>query len=117
MSGLAARCALKAIRAYQRHLSPHKGFSCTLRATSGGRSCSAYGYRAIARCGLRKGLRLLRRRLHACGQQHRFGGGPLSFQHGSIDPGCDLDGASVSDCCSSGCDLGNWGGSKKKKQR
>jgi putative component of membrane protein insertase Oxa1/YidC/SpoIIIJ protein YidD len=57
-TGLAARCALAAIRAYQRHLSPRKGFSCALRGATGGRSCSAYGYRAIALCGLGKGLRL-----------------------------------------------------------
>ncbi len=111
--GLAARCALRAIRAYQRHLSPHKGFSCALREASGGRSCSSYGYRAIARCGLRKGLRLLRRRLHACGQQHRFGGGPLSYQQGSIDLGC----AGLDDCCSPGCDLGEIWAKKKKNDK
>jgi putative component of membrane protein insertase Oxa1/YidC/SpoIIIJ protein YidD len=116
MSGLAARCALGAIRAYQRHLSPHKGFSCALRDAKGGRSCSSYGYRVIARCGLRKGLRLLRRRLHACGRQHQLGGGPLRYQQGSIDPGCALDGPDVCDCCSSGCDLGSWRDSKKKKK-
>jgi putative component of membrane protein insertase Oxa1/YidC/SpoIIIJ protein YidD len=120
-TGLAARCALAAIHAYQRHLSPHKGFSCALRGATGGRSCSAYGYRVIARCGLRKGLRLLRRRLDACGQTHRFGGGPLSYQHGDCDPGCDLS-CDVGDVASGvfdvlgncGCDLGSWGRSNKK---
>ena len=63
--GLAARWALRAIRAYQRHLSPRKGFCCAHRGATGGDSCSAHGYRVIARCGLRKGLRLLRRRLEA----------------------------------------------------
>jgi putative component of membrane protein insertase Oxa1/YidC/SpoIIIJ protein YidD len=111
--GLAARCALRAIRAYQRHLSPRKGFCCALRASNGGRSCSAYGYRVIARCGLRKGWRLLRRRLDACGQQHRFGGGPLSYQQGSIDLGCPVE---VCDCCSTGCDLGSWWNEKKKQK-
>ncbi|WLI89874.1 membrane protein insertion efficiency factor YidD [Massilia sp. R2A-15] len=99
---LGARCALAAIRAYQRYLSPHKGFSCALRGATGGRSCSAYGYRAIARAGLRQGLRLLRRRLKACGDKHRYGGGPLSHQHGDCDPGCDLScdtGDVVSDTC------------------
>jgi putative component of membrane protein insertase Oxa1/YidC/SpoIIIJ protein YidD len=117
MSGLAARCALGAIRAYQRYLSPRKGFSCALRDAGGGRSCSSYGYRAIARWGLRKGLRLLRRRLDACGRQHRLGGGPLSYQQGSIDLGCALDAANVFDCCSGGCDLGGRGGSKKKEKK
>jgi putative component of membrane protein insertase Oxa1/YidC/SpoIIIJ protein YidD len=120
--GLAARWALRAIRAYQRHLSPRKGFSCALRASNGGRSCSSYGHRVIARCGLRKGLRLLRRRLDACGQQHRFGGGPLSYQQGDCDPGCDLS-CDVADVASGACDvlgncgscdLGSWGRSHKK---
>jgi putative component of membrane protein insertase Oxa1/YidC/SpoIIIJ protein YidD len=125
MPSFAARCSLAAIRAYQRHLSPRKGFSCALRGATGGRSCSAYGYRVIARCGLRKGLRLLRRRLDTCGRQSRFGGGPLSYQHGDCDPGCDVgcDGGDLASgvCdvlgnCGSGCgcDLGSWGRSNKK---
>jgi putative component of membrane protein insertase Oxa1/YidC/SpoIIIJ protein YidD len=112
VSGVTARCALLAIRAYQRYLSPRKGFSCALRHATGGRSCSSYGYRAIARCGLRKGWRLLRRRLDACGRAHRFGGGPLSYQQGSIDPGCDLGVPDVCDCCSS-----SWGSGDSKKKK
>ena len=111
--GLAARWALRAIRVYQRHLSPHKGFSCAYRGATGGDSCSAHGYRVIARCGLRKGWRLLRRRLNACGQQHRFGVGPLRYQQGSIDLGCP----GVEDCCSLGCDLGEFWGKKKRKDQ
>jgi putative component of membrane protein insertase Oxa1/YidC/SpoIIIJ protein YidD len=108
--GLAARWALRAIRAYQRHLSPRKGFSCALRAASGRPSCSVYGYRVIARCGLRKGWRLLRRRLDACGQQHRSGAGPLSYQQGSCDPGCGDLSCDVGDVVSGACDLlGNFG--------
>ncbi len=110
--GLAARCALRAIRFYQRHLSPRKGYSCAHRGATGGDSCSAYGYRVLQRCGLRTGLRLLRRRLDACGRQQRFGGGPLSYQHGDCDPGIDAD--CCGDVLSSTCDLG-WK-SKKKKQ-
>ncbi|WP_211172449.1 membrane protein insertion efficiency factor YidD [Massilia forsythiae] len=72
MSGAwATRCALAAIRAYQRWLSPHKGFCCALRAATGADSCSAYGYRVIERFGLRRGLGLLDRRLALCGQVHR----------------------------------------------
>ncbi len=33
--------ALAAIDAYQRHLSPHKGFTCASLVVSGGLSCSA----------------------------------------------------------------------------
>lgn len=63
--------ALWAIRAYQRYLSPYKGFSCAYRVLTGRDSCSAYGYRVIARHGLIQGWALLQRRLHACGAHHR----------------------------------------------
>jgi putative component of membrane protein insertase Oxa1/YidC/SpoIIIJ protein YidD len=123
--GLAASCALRAIRVYQRFLSPHKGFSCALRGATGADSCSTYGYRVIGRCGLRKGLRLLRRRLDACGRHHRFGGGPLQSQRGFCDPGCDAAcdvGDVVSGACDvlgscskcGSCDLSSWGRSNKK---
>ena len=128
---LAARWALRAIHAYQRYLSPRKGFSCALRGATGGDSCSAYGHRVIARCGLRKGLRLLRRRLGACGRTYRLRAGPLNYQlryqQGSCDPGCGDPG-----CCNPGdvasgacdfagsffssgsCDPGTWGRKKPK---
>ncbi|MET0856752.1 MAG: membrane protein insertion efficiency factor YidD [Telluria sp.] len=108
---MAARCALRAIRFYQRHLSPRKGFSCAHRGATGGDSCSAYGFRAIERCGLRKGMRLLRRRLDACGRKQRFGGGPSSHQQGDCDPGIGAD--CCGDLLSGGCDV--WS-SKKKRQ-
>jgi putative component of membrane protein insertase Oxa1/YidC/SpoIIIJ protein YidD len=59
--------ALALIGVYQRHLSPRKGYVCALRAQSGGRSCSRYGARAIARAGVRAGAILLWRRMRACG--------------------------------------------------
>nr|WP_081983790.1 membrane protein insertion efficiency factor YidD [Massilia sp. JS1662] len=67
----AAAVALAAIRFYQRFISPYKGFSCALRAATGGASCSAYGHAVIARFGLRRGLGLLDRRLALCGHVHR----------------------------------------------
>jgi putative component of membrane protein insertase Oxa1/YidC/SpoIIIJ protein YidD len=63
--------ALAAIALYRRHLSPRKGFSCAYRVHTGRDSCSAYGQRVIQRFGLRTGLALLRRRMAACGAQHR----------------------------------------------
>lgn len=68
---LTTQLALAGIRLYQRYLSPVKGFSCAYRVLTGGDSCSAYGYRVIARHGLMLGTSLLRRRLQACGEQHR----------------------------------------------
>lgn len=63
--------ALWAIRAYQRYVSPRKGFSCAYRVLTGRDSCSAYGYKVIAHHGLRPGLVLLQRRLRTCGERHR----------------------------------------------
>lgn len=65
------RLALAAIRGYQRFLSPLKGFSCAFRVATGADSCSSYGYRVIARFGVRRGVGLLERRLALCGHVHR----------------------------------------------
>lgn len=95
--------ALRAITLYQRHLSPRKGYCCALHALSAVRSCSAYGYRAIARGGLLQGLVLLRRRLAACARVHantrRYVGG-TRYQRGFCDAGCDVGGCDGL----SGCD-------------
>jgi uncharacterized protein len=118
--GFASRLALAAIRGYQRHLSPHKGFSCAYRCATGRDSCSAHGYRVIARCGLWNGLALLRRRLRLCGETHRSRArvvpNPLlHYQKGDCIP-CDCDGGCVPDlpfsgktahdcACDCGCDV------------
>ncbi|MFC5472800.1 membrane protein insertion efficiency factor YidD [Paraherbaspirillum soli] len=105
------KLCLTAITLYQRHLSPLKGFSCAYRICTGGDSCSAFGYRAIERHGIRIGLALLRRRLNECSRQHRLHiqscrqnvdfAKPVNFQAGHCD-GCDLG---PSDSCDT-CDLG-----------
>ena len=121
--GLLAGLALRAIRAYQRALSPRKGFSCAYRRATGRDGCSGYGYRVIQRFGLLAGLTLLRRRLRLCGETHRHrpvAPNPLlHYQRGDCDPGCDPgcvpdvhcgDTCNMSnscDGCSSGCDCGN----------
>lgn len=92
----ATALALAAIRFYQRFISPHKGYSCALRAATGGASCSAYGHAVIARFGLGRGLGLLQRRLELCGHVHmRANAVPpphprLKYQRGFCDlPTCD----------------------------
>jgi len=57
---------LAAIRAYKRHLSPRKGFSCACRVHLGIPSCSTLGLRAISRHGAWRGLGVLRLRLELC---------------------------------------------------
>lgn len=133
------RLLLASITAYQRWLSPIKGFSCAYRVHVGGESCSAYGYRVIERYGIRYGLHLIKRRLDKCSRQHRLHGddsrigrhkarhGRFHSQAGFCDvscdgcdvaaigsDGCDIIGGAcnVADACGS-CDLGGWGGSRK----
>lgn len=127
LSSILQRLALAAIRAYQRWLSPHKGFVCAFRVHTGRDSCSAYGYRVISRYGVPAGMALLRRRLADCGTQHRLHAPArlpqkgLRQQHGFCDLPCDvlacdlpcnaapLDVAcNVAEC---GCDIAQlWGG-------
>ena len=66
------RPALAAIAAYQRYLSPLKGFGCAFRVHTGRDSCSQYGKRVIARHGLAVGLLLLQRRMADCGHLHHL---------------------------------------------
>lgn len=86
------RAALTAIRAYQRYLSPHKGFCCAYRHHTGRPSCSSFGYRAISRYGVIVGMGLVKRRTHLCGvihQQSLITSQTFHKQRGHCDPGCD----------------------------
>ena len=112
--GWPTRLALWAIRAYQRWVSPHKGFACAWRVHTGGSSCSALGYRAIRRYGVIGGLGVLDLRLALCadcaaeraadrgaawtvGADRRLRPGPWQRQRGSCDAPCDAP-------CDPGCD-------------
>jgi putative component of membrane protein insertase Oxa1/YidC/SpoIIIJ protein YidD len=104
--------ALMAIRGYQRYLSPHKGFVCAFRVHTGRDSCSAYGYRVIARYGMGQGIALLRRRLCACGEQYAMHtptqpllSPTLRHQGGFCDlPSCDIPSCELPSCDSAACD-------------
>lgn len=122
------RLVLAAITAYQRHLSPHKGFVCAYRVHTGRMSCSVLGYRAVRRYGVVRGLALLRRRTDLCGDAHRrymqtrtaF----LRSQQGFCDAGCDLpcDLPGLDGCASAGdvanfCNCGGCDGSNRNPKR
>lgn len=103
---------LLAIRAYQRHLSPRKGFSCAYRVHTGCASCSQVGYRAIQRYGL-PGLAVLRQRLTRCGDMHRrhHPPRPVNYQAGECDiGGCD---SGACDACSN-CGSCDWPSRRRK---
>lgn len=109
--------ALGLIAAYQRHLSPRKGFGCPLRIEQGGPGCSGYSKRAIARAGFFKGVALTRRRFDCCAlaadrARHERGSVKsqamaLSRQGGFADCACDAP----SHCDAPSCD--GFGGSSK----
>lgn len=129
--------ALELIRAYQRWVSPYKGFACAHRVHRGGPSCSVVGARVLRRFGLWRGLPVLRLRLRTCGAVHqlhrtqpmhlhphprRMFSGLLLRQRGDCDLPCDVvdcDGPGgkkdwLCDCLSCGCD---WPDRKKRDER
>lgn len=61
-----APIAAGAITLYQRHLSPHKGFSGPYRLLHGGESCSGYVKRLILEKGLVTAIQASRERFAAC---------------------------------------------------
>ncbi len=90
---------LHAIRAYQRWLSPRKGYGCAHRVHRRRASgCSGLGLRAIRRYGAWRGLLVLRQRFKRCAQsaqwlheqQRRNAGRPWvpQAQRGDCDLGC-----------------------------
>ena len=109
--------ALFAIRLYQRHLSPKKGFGCAYRLVYGGCGCSGVGYRLIRRYGVFSGCRLLRLRLAHCRFAYthycapapspaptaKRANGMAYYQRGDCVP-CDAGCLDVG-----GCDACDWG--------
>lgn len=118
--------ALAAIRIYQTVLSPYKGFRCAYAATTGCATCSALGYRAIRRLGVRKGIELLRWRFEACGEAYRSippkKMRALGHQRGDCDLDCDFGSCkkvgSAAECIADfGSSCGGGGGREKKPHR
>lgn len=95
------RLALAAIGAYQRWISPNKGYGCAYRIHCGGAGCSGLGFRAIRWRGLVPGLAILRMRLARCSAAHRahHPRRRLHAQAGVCDGGCDLPGCDLGDAC------------------
>ncbi|WP_424403187.1 membrane protein insertion efficiency factor YidD [Microcoleus sp.] len=58
--------AIQAIQMYQKHLSPHKGFSCAYSRLHGAESCSEYFRNKVRTYGLSKAIPLFEQRLRDC---------------------------------------------------
>jgi putative component of membrane protein insertase Oxa1/YidC/SpoIIIJ protein YidD len=123
------RIALGSIEAYQRYISPRKGFVCAYRVHTGCASCSAIGWRAIRRYGVTRGLGVLRRRLYLCGVAYRRfkmpPARPPARQRGDCDCAfdlpCDLpcDGGGSDGKCGRILDCGScdWPDRKRKRDK
>lgn len=71
-SRLLRAIAIASITGYQKHLSPHKGFSCAHRILYGGDSCSQYIKTAVAQRGLSEAVALSQHRFAACKEAHHI---------------------------------------------
>jgi putative component of membrane protein insertase Oxa1/YidC/SpoIIIJ protein YidD len=58
--------AIGSIKAYQKFVSPHKGYRCAHAQVHGGLSCSSYALAAIDENGVSRGLMLLIERFKEC---------------------------------------------------
>jgi uncharacterized protein len=70
MATLSAQTTAKLIFAYQRFVSPYKGFCCAHRALHGGSSCSEAVRQVVLERGLMGALPSIRARFHACKHAH-----------------------------------------------
>ncbi|MFC4427486.1 membrane protein insertion efficiency factor YidD [Deinococcus navajonensis] len=83
---LSDRLAQSAIRFYQRHLSPHKGFCCAHAALHGGESCSAAVAQIVREDGLGRGRSRIAARFAACRAAHSAlrSGSPMALGTGGM---------------------------------
>jgi uncharacterized protein len=65
-NSIAAQFTDFSIGAYQRYVSPYKGFCCAYRAHTGKRSCSSYGRAIVQKLGLFAFLAALPRQFERC---------------------------------------------------
>lgn len=127
-SKVATFLMVKAVRFYQRFLSPYKGFRCAHAKYTGDISCSNYGLKVLKECSPQDAISLIRHRLKACSHishmyqpacvhhvyehkpfsrlvQHKGNFSSRKNQAGFVD-GCDVP---VSDCDIPSCDLPDCG--------
>ena len=80
------RSTLKAIRFYQRFLSPRKGFRCAHAVLHGGESCSAAVARIVREDGLVAGRGRIAGRFAECREAHAQLGSPSPLAFGTGGP-------------------------------
>jgi len=88
--------ALLSICAYQRFVSPHKGWRCAYAVLHGGASCSSYGKEAISHYGILRGTLLVWDRLQDCR-------GAAITLAATSSHACDNGGNNCANGCTRGC--------------
>lgn len=73
--------AVGSISAYQKYISPHKGFSCAHRLLHGGESCSQYIKRMVAQAGLTEAIKASRQRFQECREANQILKARISSSH------------------------------------
>jgi putative component of membrane protein insertase Oxa1/YidC/SpoIIIJ protein YidD len=66
IEAFATQTAIASLNAYQKRLSPHKGFSCPHRLLHGGESCSDYVKRLLMNQNLKTAIKMAPQRFKAC---------------------------------------------------
>ena len=109
---LTAKGGLWAISAYQRFISPYKGFRCAHHACTGGMTCSNYGRFALRQYGFFGALPRIRERLVQCSE---YAKDPFKGKISEDDPGPLRIGNCSNDAGPAGCpthaiaDVAAWG--------
>ena len=115
------RPALAAIRFYQRHLSPRKGYGCPHRLLYGGSGCSGVALRLIRRYGVWRGWLILQKRFARCAaarQQlnpQRYGFMP--YQRGECDVPFDDSCCDGLACCADIWESNTYQDSEEERER
>ncbi|MEB3277738.1 MAG: membrane protein insertion efficiency factor YidD [Lyngbya sp.] len=69
---LGVNFAIASISAYQKYLSPYKGFACAHRVLYGGESCSQYVKRMLGEVGFSEAIKASRQRLADCREANQI---------------------------------------------
>lgn len=121
----ASAISLLAIDAYQRHLSPRKGYRCAYSVVHGGTGCSGFAKHAIHSDGLVRAIPRIMQRFEDCRDAARMLRTDIDCgcAGDALPSSCDLPGmpddAPGSSRCAAGCidiPFCNWGSSDRKRR-
>lgn len=104
------RTADFAVRQYQKHLSPRKGFCCAYAKLHGELSCSAYFHELLTTQGFTQAIQPFQQRLQACQQANlAIRASRIQTEDEGENPQRRRQKPSHSGWCDAGADMGNAG--------